>query len=159
MNALQVKLFTVAQRKRYKDVIMVQKTGPWWDGMNSPHSTPAPMSSSVVVSVSRAVRGWIVRRRFWAYVGMRWAAEKRRIRAETRHILDVCTEGKSTVLDFFKSDRGKQQVRVPRLHCIACVVYLDACAASFFHRLSIASPLLLLRILSALLLHSGQGRG
>ncbi len=51
-----------------------------------------------------------MRRRFWAYVGMRWAAEKRRIRAETRHILDVCNEGRNTVLDFFKSDRGKQQV-------------------------------------------------
>ena len=60
------------------------------------------------------VRGWIVRRRFWQYVNLRWQAEKRRIRAETRHIIDVCAEARSTILDFFKSERGKKQVQRSR---------------------------------------------
>lgn len=66
-------------------------------------------------------RGWLVRKRFWVYVELRWEAEKRRLRAEARHILNVCNEARRTISDYFQSSRGKKQV---------CFV---AAAAYFWH--------------------------
>lgn len=41
---------------------------------------------------------------------LRWEAEKRRLRAEAKHILTVCTEAKVTIADYFKSSRGKKHL-------------------------------------------------
>ena len=57
-----------------------------------------------------AARGWLVRKRFWHYVQLRWEAEKRRLRAEAHHILSVCNEARIAIADYFKSARGKKHL-------------------------------------------------